>query len=148
MKAIFYSLIVSLSLISCSHNSFDEIACYDMKICEATCKISTDIRDDISGTHYEAYKDILNITTDFIENYNDETDYYFHMISHLNRKYPYETIEIVTDNVMEIYEDASDIMYEDGFCIMPLLSVENILDNALKLSENSCRPFKISITEK
>lgn len=117
-------------------------------MCKASCKIATDIRDDLSGIHYEAYKDILTLTTNFIEHYDDETDYYFHILSQLNKKYPYETIEIVTDNVMEIYEDASDIMYDDGFCIMPLLSVENILETALKFSENSCRPINISIIEK
>lgn len=135
MKYIFSSLIGLFGLVSCSHHSFDEMTFHDMQVCKSTFLISSDIRNDISGVHRKAYKDSLKLMNEIIDKDIQITSFEHYLTFSLYEKYPVETTEIIVSNLMNVYEDASAGLEDEGIFIFPILSTTVVLENALYLSE-------------
>ena len=134
MKYIITSLISLIGLVSCFHQSFDEISYHDMKVCKSTFIISSDIRNDISGVHRKAYKDVLKNMNEIIDEDIQVSSIEHYLTFQLNEKYPAETTEIIVENIMNVYNDAAYGLEDDGIFIFPLLSTAVVLENALYLS--------------
>lgn len=134
MKYIFSSLIGLLGLVSCSHHSFDEVSFHDMQVYKSTFIISSDIRNDISGVHRKAYKDSLKLMNDIIDEDIQITSIEHYLTFSLNEKYPAETTEIIVSNLLNVYEDASTGLEDEGIFVFPILSTTVVLENALYLS--------------
>ena len=135
MKNVIFSFLTLIGLISCSHQSFEEITYHDMRVYRSTFIISSDIRNDMSGFHRKAYEDALKSMNKIIDENIEINSIEEYLTIHLNEKYPAETTQIIVKNLMMICDDASIGIEEEGKFIFPLLSATMILENALILSK-------------
>ena len=142
MKSIIFTIIAAASLTSCLHQSFDEVSYHDIKTCKSSCIIATDIRNDISGVHKNAYKDAQKVIEELISDTIEVISFEEIIIYHLEGKYPSETIDIVVNILNKIYEDAQYGM--DDLFILPLISLNACIENGIALSEIEDRPINIS----
>ena len=141
MKNSFLTLISLFGLFSCSHHSFDPISYYDVITFSSSCKIASEIREDISGVHKNAYKDSLTITENYINDDSGGWTYQETLYLELSKNYPRETVDIILKNIQDVYEDADGVMLHSGLMVTPLISVSAILETALSLSEKDERPL-------
>lgn len=135
MKNVIFSFLTLIGLISCSHQSFEEITYHDMRVYRSTFIISSDIRNDTSGFHRKAYEDALKSMNKIIDENIEINSIEEYLTFTLIEKYPAETTEIIVKNLMIICDDASIGIEEEGKIIFPLLSATTILENALILSK-------------
>ena len=141
MKNSFLAIISLFGLFSCSHYSFDPISYYDVITFSSSCKIASEIREDISGVHKNAYKDSLIITENYINDDSGGWTYQETLYLELSKNYPRETVDIILKNIQDVYKDADGVMLHSGLMVLPLISVSAILETALSLSEKDERPF-------
>ena len=144
MKHSFLVLISFFGLISCSHHSFDPVSYYDVNTCASSCRIASDIRDDISDVHKKAFQDSLKITEDFINDDSGGWSYQETLYLELSKNYPRETVEIIENIIKDVYEDANKVALHSGLLIDPLISVSAIIETGLALAEIDERPVFVS----
>lgn len=142
MKSFILSFISVIGFVSCSHHSFDEVSYYDIKTCNSSCIIATDIRNDISGFHELAYLDAKIILDDLVDNCVEVASIVDYLTEKLSKKYPKEMVNTVVKNLVYIYEDAERGM--DDVFILPLVSVGAIIENGVALSKIEERPIVIT----
>lgn len=142
MKSIIFTIISALCLSSCLHQSFDEVSYHDIMTCKGSCIIASDIRNDLSGTHKKVYKDAQKIVEELMSDPSIEViSFDGTMKCYLEEKYPSETVEIVVNNLVEIYKDAQYGM--DDLFVLPLVSLNACIENGITLSEIEDRPIII-----
>lgn len=141
MKFTLLTIFSLVGFVSCSHHSFDPISYYDVTTFSSSCKIASEIREDISGVHKRAYEDSLTITENYINDDSGGWTYQETLYLELSKNYPRETVEIILKNIQDVYEDADCVMLQSGLMVLPLISVSAILETALSLSEKDERPL-------